>query len=127
MHKDQMVAWLQFERMMRTGVPHAIDIAAELMRYDLEVPLPTIAAKARLDLHFYCVIHQAYRENVLRLFLEVMQLLKSTLVWESVRDSRSWQLFIVELCQKCPTATRQQLVTTVVMCIVDSDRKPAAA
>ncbi len=41
MRKETLVAWSQFEMMMRTGVPHAMDIAAELVRYDLAVPLPT--------------------------------------------------------------------------------------
>ncbi len=41
MSKEPLVAWSQFEVIMRPGVLHAMDMAAELARYDLVVPLPT--------------------------------------------------------------------------------------
>lgn len=99
MYKETLVAWSQFEMMMRTGVPHAMDIAAELVRYDLVVPLPTRLEKHPVDLQFYCVIHRAYRAQVLSRFLTAMELLKHSAIWIEIQANQDTQMWIVQLCQ----------------------------
>lgn len=99
MRKETLIAWSQFEIMMRTGMPHAMDIAAELVRYDLEVPLPTQVPKPQIDLQFYCVIHRAYRTQVLSRFLCAMELLKQTKLWSAIQADQDSQMWIVQLCQ----------------------------
>lgn len=100
MHNRTSVAWTRFEFMMRTGVPHAMDIAAELVRHDLQTPLPTHVPKPQVDLQFYNVIHCAYRAAVLSRFLTVMALVKKTGLWDAVQNNQKAQLSIVQLCRE---------------------------
>ncbi len=113
MCKETMVAWSQFEMMMRTGVPHAMDIAAELVRYDLVVPLPTSLEKHPVDLQFYCVIHRAYRARVLSRFLTAMELLKHSSLWSEIQANQDTQLWIVQLSrafESMPVAESAKLI-----------------
>ncbi len=113
MRKELLVAWTQFEVMMRTGVPHAMDIAAELVRYDLVVPLPSHEHKQSVDLQFYCVIHRAYRAQVLSSFLTAMELLKHSEMWSEIQSNQDIQLRMVELSQtfaRMPIADSAKMV-----------------
>ncbi len=98
MRKDTMTAWSHFEIMIRTGMPHAMDIAAELVLHDLQVPLPTHAVDLQVDLQFYGVIHHAYRSKVLPQFLSIMEFLKKSELWSKIQGSQEAQLKVVQLC-----------------------------
>ena len=98
MHDRFRVAWLQFETMMRTGVPHAMDIASELAQSSLEIPLPSHVPKPVIDLEYYCVVHRAYRAGVLPTFLAAMQDLKQTGFWNRVQNCQSTQMWILQFC-----------------------------
>lgn len=100
MRNGPPVAWVRFEIMMRTGVPHAMDIAAELVRHDLQTPLPTHVVKPCIDLQFYNVIHRAYRAGVLSRFLAVMALVRQSEIWDEVHSNQVIQLSLVQLCRE---------------------------
>ena len=98
MRKDSKTAWSHFEIMIRTGMPHAMDIASELVLHDLQVPLPTHVVDLQVDLQFYGVIHRAYRSKVLPQFLYIMERLKKNELWCKIQGSQDAQLKVVQLC-----------------------------
>ena len=120
MHNPASVAWIRFEFMMRTGVPHAMDIAAELVRHDLQTPLPTQLPKAHVDLQFYNVVHCAYRAGVLSRFLTVMSLVKQTKAWDEVQNDKDAQLSIVRLCQESGRMSILDATTFIVSFLIES-------
>lgn len=101
MHRKSLTAWAQFEMMLRAGVPHATDIAAELARHNLLSPLATTDQSQQADLQFYSVIHRAYKVNVLPAFLNILERLKGGRCWSPIRNSQDLQLWIVQQCIEC--------------------------
>lgn len=115
MRKDAMTAWSHFEIMIRTGMPHAMDIAAELVLHDLQVPIPIHAVDLEVDLQFYGVIHRAYRSKVLPQFLSIMEHLKKSELWCKIQGDQDAQFNLVQLCidnGRLPLAEIENLAVT---------------
>ncbi len=115
MHDKHSLPWQQFEFMLRAGVPHALEISEVLQRYWLKVPLP-YPPTHEVDLEYYCVVHRAYRMQVLPRFLEVMQTLRMSTVWPVIHRNRAAQEWIVNQCKNDP----QTPVTELTDCITQS-------
>ncbi|MFO0939629.1 MAG: hypothetical protein U0930_02560 [Pirellulales bacterium] len=98
--RNDRVAWEKFELMIRSGVPHALDIASELVRHNLRSPLHATDQKEIVDLKYYCVIHRAYRLGVLPKWMDLIESLKQLSCWTLIRDRQDIQLWIVEICSK---------------------------
>ena len=81
----------------RIRATNAVDIAAELVRHDLTIPLPT-SVEQQFDLQFYGVIQRAYKRGVLPRFLTLMTKLKSSINWSFIRSYPEAQLWIVQHC-----------------------------
>ncbi len=98
MHDKHSLPWQQFEIMLRAGVPHAIEISEVLHRSWLKVPLPHPATQ-EVDLEYYCVVHRAYRMQVLPRFLDVMQTLRQSAIWPFIHQNRTAQDWIINQCK----------------------------
>ena len=89
-------SWCQFDRFVRAGVPHAMDIAQDLSRSSLSIPgAPTFDLQAA-DLLFYGPVHSAHRRGILARFLKVMEELSGHDSWAILRNCRSAQLTLIE-------------------------------
>lgn len=89
-------SWVQFDRFVRAGVPHAIEIAQALANSSLTVPKSPCFDLLAADLLYYGPIHTAYRRGVLGRLLTVLESLRNHQSWEVLRTSRSAQLTIIE-------------------------------
>ncbi len=96
--REARAGWERFQMMTRCGVPHAIEIATELVRHDLCSPLRSKDSSQPMDVQFYGVVHRAYRLGVLPKVMRILKLLKDCSCWSFVRDSQDFQLWIVERC-----------------------------
>ncbi len=110
MHNDTQLPWSQFELRMRMGVPHAVEIASELVRHNLTVPLHALHLNEAIDLQFYGIVHEAYRANVLPTFLSVMECLKHTEHWEQIHIAQHLQMQIVNLCRILAKSDPKEIV-----------------
>jgi hypothetical protein len=92
--------WMEFDRQVLGGVPHAVDIAHHLSCTDLSFPRSEVAigkgSVEEFDLPFYCVVHAAHRKGVLRRFLILLERLRDHATWETIRGSRSAQMVLLE-------------------------------
>lgn len=103
--------WLQFERMVHAGVPHALDIALELSRSNLSFPSQVDLDEQDVDLLFYGPVHHAHRIAVLPSFLDIMELLRTYSVWSVLKANRKWQLDLVERCLETNQAGKSVIST----------------
>lgn len=92
---DEM-GWAQFDRFVRSGVPHAMDIAIDLANSSLSVPTSPSFDTEVADLLFYGPIHFAHRRGVLARFLRVLEVLRGNEHWQFLRKCRSAQLTLIE-------------------------------
>jgi hypothetical protein len=88
--------WHQFAGMVRSGVPHALDIASALSVSSLTIPSAPRFDPRSADLSFYRPVHLAYRCGVLSQFLSGMEAFKVTQYWQPLKVDRSLQLSLVE-------------------------------
>lgn len=89
-------SWVQFDRFVRAGVPHAMEIAQALANSSLAVPESPFFDLPAADLLYYGPVHAAFRRRVLGRFLTVVEALRNHQSWEVLRNSRSAQLTIIE-------------------------------
>jgi len=87
--------WLEFDRQVLWGVPHAVDIAHHLTCTPLTYPLEG-EQNPDSDILFYCVLHTAYRKGVLRRFLLLMERLRGHRLWSSIRECKLVQRVLIE-------------------------------
>lgn len=99
MPEDYAIGWREFEKMVRTGVPHAQEIAKQITNAGLSVPAE-FGSDQVADLRFYCVVHFAFRLGRLTEFLEEMKQSKSSPRWLALRDSKLLQLDLVNQCNR---------------------------
>lgn len=92
-------SWCQFDRFLRAGVPHAMDIAQGLSRSNLLVPSAPSFDLQAVDLLYYGPVHSAHRRGVLARFLKIMEELRGHDSWEILRNCRSAQLTMIETFQ----------------------------
>lgn len=98
--RSDRVAWERFTIMVRSGVPHAVAIASELIRHELLSPWSNVDRSQEIDLKFYGVIHRAYQLGVLPKLLDLFESLKKGSQWSVVRDNLEVQRWIVQLCSE---------------------------
>ena len=96
MPSSDVVSWTQFDRFVRSGVPHAIDIAKDLAKSPLSVPEPPSFDSQNAELLFYNAVHLAHRREVLPRFLNILEKLRCHEHWEHLRNCRSAQITLIE-------------------------------
>lgn len=120
--------WIQFERMVRGGVPHALNIALALSASDLTVPYWPHFNAREADLAFYAPVHLAYRLRSLPKFLFVMERLRSHPLWKHcLKDSRTTQLIMAEDCKVGSLQTQAEIYRRLEVWVHTSASKRHAA
>jgi hypothetical protein len=90
------LSWAQFDKFVLCGVPHAIDIAYDLARSALTIPVSPNFDVTTADLIFYSPVHYAYRRGILSRFLGVLETVRDDANWECLRTCRSAQHTLIE-------------------------------
>lgn len=101
-HSRPDPGWIQFERMVLGGVPHALNIAVALNACGLTIPNSPHFDSRDVDLAFYGPVHHAYRLQVLTRFLSIMEALRPHPLWRQLQVCRMAQLAIVDECSSSP-------------------------
>ena len=96
MPSSDEVNWVQFDKFVLSGVPHAIDIAHDLARSTLTIPVAPTFDLTNADLLFYGPVHFAYRRGMLLRFLRVLEVLRDDANWERLRSCRSAQHTLID-------------------------------
>jgi len=112
--------WYQFDRFVRAGVPHAIEIAQVLSRSSLSVLGAPSFNLQDVDLLFYGPVHSAHRRGVLARFLKVMEELRGHEAWEFLRNCRSAQLMLLETLETASKNSDSECVA--ILCLWMSEK-----
>jgi hypothetical protein len=118
------VTWVHFDRFVRAGVPHAIDIAQVLVTSNLTVPVSPNFDLGKADLIYYSAIHAAHRCRALGRFLAVMEELRGHKSWELLRNCRSAQLTLVETLGSVSSTDNGECIKLLEAWMNDKDRQP---
>ena len=65
-------AWRELHAALMAGIPHAADILSALDAHGLRYPTAPLFDNANADVECYRVIHRAWREGLLREFLDLL-------------------------------------------------------
>lgn len=95
-YSANQTSWIQFDQFVRTGVPHAVDIAKVLADSSLVVPISPSFDLSDADLLYYGPVHSANRQKVLSRFLFVLEKLRFHPSWDVLRNCCSAQLTLIE-------------------------------